>query len=157
MALNSKTAKMVANFPKIIGTGHICQTLGLSSSAVYQLLKKKAIDGWLAGRVWMIRKEDFIKFLDTYTEPGHAPAAETIGDINGYYEKEFSGYPDIVTTGQIKKMLNASNKYVLKRLGDGRIKSFMFGRSYRAPKQSVIDYAATEDHQSDRRKHPRLK
>jgi len=152
---NGNKIKMVSDFPDMIGIKHICQALGLCSRTVYLLLKNKKIPGFMIGRVWMVRKEDLKIYMDSYIEPEHTPEIE--GDLHDYYEDEFADYPDILFTDQIEKMLNVSNNYVVKRLKDGRIKSFLFGRNYRTPKQFVIDYAVTEDHQSDRRRFPHIK
>lgn len=52
----------------------------------------------------------------------------------------FSDYPDIVTVGQLSKMLDISTKSSYKLLKEEKIRSIRVGRKYIIPKIFIIDY-----------------
>ena len=62
-------------------------------------------------------------------------------NLNEIYKLMFSNYPDVVNTTQMCEMLgNISLKTGYRLLKDGKIKSFLVGRSYRIPKINIFEY-----------------
>ena len=52
----------------------------------------------------------------------------------------FADFPDVVTVGDMSKMLQISEKTAYKVLKDGRIKHIVIGRAYKIPKVRVIEF-----------------
>ena len=56
----------------------------------------------------------------------------------------FEEYPDIVTVKQLREMLSIGHNQALDLVHSGEIKSFRIGRMIKIPKNSVIDYIASQ-------------
>lgn len=56
----------------------------------------------------------------------------------------FADYPDIVTVKQLRQMLAIGHNQALDLVHSGEIKSFRIGRMIKIPKNSVIDYIASQ-------------
>ena len=68
-----------------------------------------------------------------------------------YYERMFSGYPDVLYLTDLMKMLGGvSETYVRPLLQNGVIKSFkvMNGKIFRIPKEYFIDFVVSDAYQS---------
>lgn len=55
-------------------------------------------------------------------------------------EDNFTEYYDILTTEDLTEILHISKNTAYKLLNSGEIKCFRIGKSYRIPKDSLIDY-----------------
>jgi excisionase family DNA binding protein len=65
---------------------------------------------------------------------------------NEAYKLMFSNYPDVVNAAQMCEMLGGiSLKTGYRLLKDGKIKSFLVGRSYRIPKIRILEYLEVLD------------
>lgn len=56
----------------------------------------------------------------------------------------FEEYPDIVTVKQLRQMLAIGHNQALDLIHSGEIKSFRIGRMIKIPKNSVINYIASQ-------------
>ena len=56
----------------------------------------------------------------------------------------FEEYPDIVTVKQLRQMLAIGHNQALDLIHNGEIKSFRIGRMIKIPKNSVINYIASQ-------------
>lgn len=52
----------------------------------------------------------------------------------------FKDYPDVVSVGQLKEMLQIGQVLAYKLVKEGEIKSRKFGREYKILKSTVIEY-----------------
>lgn len=59
---------------------------------------------------------------------------------NNIYKIMFSDYPDIVTVGQLQKMLHISRSLAYELIYSGQIKALRVGNAYRITKISIIDF-----------------
>ena len=60
----------------------------------------------------------------------------------------FSEYSDIVTVDEVMKMLRLGKNTVYKLLKDDEIMNVKVGKTYLAPKQSVIEFVSTTNRKS---------
>ncbi len=56
------------------------------------------------------------------------------------YNLYFREYPDVLSTKQVRKILDISDKTLLNLLHEGHISSIKVGRSYRIPKFFLLQY-----------------
>ena len=65
---------------------------------------------------------------------------ENLKEKEIYYQEMFSDYPDVVSVGQLKNMLNIGQVLAYKLVKKGEIKARKIGREYKIPKVNVIIY-----------------
>ena len=65
-----------------------------------------------------------------------------------YYERMFLGYPELVTTKELREMLGGvCENTALKILRAKQIHHYRIRGAYRIPKECVIDYMLTEEYE----------
>jgi len=57
----------------------------------------------------------------------------------------FREYPDVLTPGEVQKMLGIGPRLTYRLLRSGQIPSVRMGRLYRVPKVAVIDYLCASE------------
>jgi len=58
----------------------------------------------------------------------------------------FREFPDVVDVGSLSQMLGVSKKTAYRLIADGSIGSVKVGRSYKIPKQFVVQYLVGINH-----------
>ncbi|MDD2445326.1 MAG: helix-turn-helix domain-containing protein [Clostridia bacterium] len=58
----------------------------------------------------------------------------------GYYQNLFRGYPDLVSTKDMMKMLGIGKTFAYDLLKNKEIKSFKIGRHIKITKKEIVDY-----------------
>lgn len=61
------------------------------------------------------------------------------------YRAMFRDHPDVLTPGEVQKMLGIGQKLTYQLLHSGEIASVRMGRLYRVPKVAVIDYLCANE------------
>lgn len=61
-------------------------------------------------------------------------------ELRELYGMMFPDYPDVVTVGQLQKMLGISRHLAYELINDGTIRGLKIGNAYKIPKVSVIEY-----------------
>ena len=56
----------------------------------------------------------------------------------------FTDYPDILTVAETCEILRIGNNAIYELLNNGSIKAYRNGRTWRIPKQSVIEYICAQ-------------
>jgi len=57
-----------------------------------------------------------------------------------YHKTMFADFPDVVTVGEMAKMLKVSAKTAYKILKEDKIKHIAIGRAYKIPKIRIIEF-----------------
>ena len=60
----------------------------------------------------------------------------------------FSEYPDILTVAETCEVLRIGNNAIYELLNSGALKAYRNGRTWRIPKQSVIEYIRAQSNLS---------
>ena len=68
--------RMSEHLPDIVSTAAVAEMLDVSQEAVSQLVRKGRLPAIRIGRNWAVRREDLIKFAETYTK-GPGPRKST--------------------------------------------------------------------------------
>ena len=146
--------KELDNYPDYLGLDQVREVLGgMGKRQAFDLILKGHIESSLVGRTRIIKKTDLLAYVEKF-ELTDEQKQHVEDVLRIHYEKLFADYPDVVTSETLEQMLNASENYIFRRLHDGRIKSLYIGRTYRIPKQCIIDYAISRDYQENKRRFP---
>jgi len=146
----------IDSYPDYLSLAQMRQLLGgIGKRQAFTLILSGEIKSFLVGRTRIIKKSDFLTYIKSLELSDEQK--QYVEDIlRMHYEKLFADYPDVVTSETLENMLNGSSNYISRRLTDKRIKSLYIGRAYRIPKQHIIEYAISREHQREKRRFPHL-
>jgi len=133
MKLEEYYGEHIANYPEYLTQEQVCEMCKLSKKTVYKLERSGKLPYTVevnhlihTHKIWIM---DVLKYLYE-KECRHEPDSKYIKAMRLYYEKQFSKYPDVLSSKEVEVMTGFSQSGIANWLLKGQLKSFKYKTNY---------------------------